>query len=179
MLVYIGAPIDRSSDFRKHFDELRALVIEARPNAAIFDPSSAFVNALPGKNSYSVAPLIALINNAALDAADVAVFMLNSQPTYGTILEIERALHRDRPCAIWAPNSPSPSFYLAKAMLSRTGYHGSGKVLYSTDRSKVLEFIRQVNLDDGGTRASVVADFDKLFVQSPPSVVSTQARVDG
>ena len=115
MIVYIGSPIDTSlGSPQEQFEELGNAVIEADPNVLVFNPLTAFMNAVNigfGKRSCAY---VEAINYQALSNADIGVFVWNSSPSFGVPLEIHWCQKLRKPAIVWVKSKTG--IYLINAL---------------------------------------------------------------
>jgi hypothetical protein len=119
MIVYLGAAIDTSlGSPADQFNELGNLVIKAageERSVIIFNPLTAFMNAHAITHEQDMQFLINT-NNAALDAADLAVFSWTNSPSMGVPLEISRRKDKKTHMIVWNRTPKKLGIYLRQGL---------------------------------------------------------------
>jgi hypothetical protein len=119
MRVYIGAAIDNAGGPRVNFELLTKVVLDAIPDAVVYNPFSAFSNA--SSKLQDLCSFVVEINEKALTEADLAVFLWNDAPSFGLPIEIQHCKDTAKPFAVWYRSEKTPGIYLMHG-LHETGF---------------------------------------------------------
>ena len=140
MSIYLGIPIDKSQkDPFEEYKRISSIIVEELPWTVIYNPLTAFINAKNIIDSSQMEYLIA-VNNAALDAAALAVFIWNGQTTYGVPVEIQRVAGK-KPIVLWNTTEESLGIYLRAALEKGCAYTVDTEEKF---RSKLSSFSRRL-----------------------------------
>lgn len=116
MIVYIGSPIDTSLEPpHETFELLGQLTVEAISDVVIFNPLTAYINAINAKTK-DARSFIVQMNFEALKRADAALFAWNKSPSYGVPVEIEFCYMHDIPFVIWNRSDKALGIYAHHAV---------------------------------------------------------------
>ena len=113
MFVYIGFPIDSSSDSpTNNFRLLVNAVLEVMPESVFYNPFSAFYNVKPSQDHVSSLQKVEKINNYAIHNSNLAVFLWNGTPSFGIPLEIKYCYDNSIPFIVYNSSGKNSVYML-------------------------------------------------------------------
>lgn len=159
MHIYLGGAIDHADDkARNLFNEVAdALVSALGKKTVIFNPFSAFINANacadPALDAYVIN-----INNTALYAAEMAIFIWSHAQSFGVPLEIASRAKAKKPFMVLNVSGKTPGIYMRDTVINS----GFGKFVES------VEDLKTILSGQGSVERSA---------QPPPTLVALNERV--
>jgi hypothetical protein len=136
MLIYLGAPIDCADDPGANFRELSELALSVFPDAVLYDPFSAFINAKAAAGDAKAVRHVVDLNERALKNSDLALFVWNDTPSFGVPLEIQFCTANNKDCMVLYKSVKDPGLYFLNALSQNCA-----ESRYSRSKDELLEYL--------------------------------------
>lgn len=171
MKVYAGAAIDTAlGNPADQFSELMQLVQEAfgEKSVIIYNPFGAFNG---NKNITDLKDIKYLIhvNEEALLASDLAVFIWSDSPSYGVPAEIEYCYQNNKAFIVWNRSSKPAGLYMKAAVMNGRGAIATTREQFLTEL-KLAAYPKQCapEKEPPQSGSTIVESVSKEFVKDAP-----------
>jgi len=136
MRIYLGAPIDCADDPGANYRELSELALSVFPDAVLYNPFTAFINAKAAASDVAAVRYVVELNEKALECSDLALFIWNDTPSFGVPLEIQFCATNNKDCMVLYKSVKDPGLYFLNALA-----RNSAEARYSRSKDELLEYL--------------------------------------